>query len=255
MVCPKCHADQPEGALECGHCGIIFARAKLHLAIPLSSIPTQVPVKVVEADDPTLCESHSALDFFLPRATQVSPLYFAGRALLYIGLLVWSWQFIAAPLEGNYAGESFLHNINLPFHEAGHVVFRPLGRFLTVLGGTIGQLLIPLICAYALLVHTRDAFGASVGLWWVAENFMDIAPYVNDARAGELMLIGGVTGKDVEGYHDWENILTSLGWLPYDHRIAHAVQQLGIVLMLFALLWGGAVLYRQFTTLGNPKNV
>jgi hypothetical protein len=255
MVCPKCHADQADGAIECGHCGIIFARAKLDPAIPPSSIPTAVPANVIDADKPTTGESQSSLDLFLPRETQVPPLYLAGRALLYIGLLVWSWQFIAAPLEGNYAGESFLHNINLPFHEAGHVVFRPLGRFLTVLGGTIGQLLIPLICAYALLVHTRDAFGASVGLWWVAENFMDIAPYVNDARAGELMLVGGVTGKDVEGYHDWENILTSLGWLPYDHRIAHAVQQLGIVLMLFALLWGGAVLYRQFTILRNPKNV
>ena len=84
---------------------------------------------------------------------------------------------------------------------------------------------------------------------------MDIAPYVNDARAGELMLVGGVTGKDVEGYHDWENILTSLGWLRYDHRIAHAVQQIGIVLMLLSLLWGGAVLYRQFKTLRNTKNV
>ena len=172
---------------------------------------------------------------------------------MYVVLLVWGWHFIAAPLETNYAGESFIHNINLPFHEAGHLVFRPLGRFLTVLGGTIGQLLIPAICTYVLLVQTRDAFGAAAGLWWVAENLMDIAPYVNDARAGELMLVGGVTGKDVEDYHDWEQILGSLGWLPYDHRLAHIVQQLGIVLMLLSLAWGAASLYRQFQALGNKR--
>src|SRR5436309_7883425 len=113
----------------------------------------------------------------------------------------------------------------------------------------------PFICLCAFLIKNRDPFGASVGLWWVGQNFMDIAPYINDARALELILLGGVTGKDVEDYHDWESILTSLGWLPYDHRIAHAVQQLGIVLMLLTLLWGSAVLYRQFTTLRNPKNV
>ena len=253
MVCPKCHADQPESAIECGHCGVIFGKAKPPPDIVPPSTSGPVPAKVVKQDD--LALGASALELFLPTETDVQPLYVAARALLYVVLLVWGWHFIAAPLETNYAGESFIHNINLPFHEAGHVVFRPLGRFLTVLGGTIGQLLIPLICTYALLIHTRDPFGAAAGLWWVAENFMDIAPYVDDARAGELMLLGGVTGKDVEGYHDWENILTSLGWLRYDHRIAHAVQQIGIVLMLLSLLWGGAVLYRQFKTLRNTKNV
>ena len=84
---------------------------------------------------------------------------------------------------------------------------------------------------------------------------MDIAPYVNDARARELMLLGGVTGKDVEDYHDWEHILGSLGWLPYDHRLAHIVQQLGIVLMLLSLAWGAASLYRQFQAPGNKKTL
>ncbi|HEY3198541.1 MAG TPA: hypothetical protein VGJ57_11050 [Nitrospirales bacterium] len=211
-----------------------------------------MPVKVVEQNDPA--PGAAALELFFPTETDVQPLYVAGRSLLYIGLLVWSWHFIAAPLETNYAGESFLHNINLPFHEAGHLVFSPLGRFLTVLGGTLGQLLMPLICVYAFLFHTRDAFGASVAAWWVAENFMDIAPYVNDARDLELILLGGVTGKDVEDYHDWESILTTLGWLPYDHRIAHAFQYLGIVLMLLALVWGATVLYRQLTALRNLQN-
>lgn len=37
---------------------------------------------------------------------------------------------------------SFMHRINLAFHEAGHIIFIPFGWFMTKLGGTPGQLLI-----------------------------------------------------------------------------------------------------------------
>ncbi len=180
----------------------------------------------------------------------LNSLNFSGRLLLFLGLLVWGWKFMTSPLESNYAGESLLHLVNLPFHEAGHVFFMPFGRFMTVLGGTLGQILMPLICAGTLLLKTRDAFGASVALWWTAENFMDIAPYINDARALDLMLLGGVTGKEVEG-HDWEYLLGTLGWLRYDHILAHLSQWLGITMMAFALLWSGVLLVRQYRTLGR----
>ena len=251
MVCPKCHAEQPADTVECGRCGIVLAKAKTARKTIAGPQTDEVSAKADDAENPTLWES--TIELFSPREDEISHLYLAGRSVAYFVLLVWSWHFIAAPVETNYAGGSFLHNINLPFHEAGHLIFSPLGRFLGVLGGTIGQLVIPAICTYALLVQSRDAFGAAVGLWWVAENLMDIAPYVNDARAQDLMLLGGVTGKDVENYHDWEYILGTLGLMPYDHRLAHLAQQLGIVLMLLSLAWAAASLYQQFKSLGDKK--
>ncbi len=152
---------------------------------------------------------------------------------------------MTTPMETNYVSQSFMHNINLPFHEAGHIIFSPLGRFVTSLGGTLGQILMPCICLGAFLLKNRDPFGASVSLWWVAQNFMDVAPYVNDARALELILLGGVTGKETDG-HDWENILGTLGWLEYDHAIAVASYRFGTLLMILALIWGGYILYQQF---------
>lgn len=169
----------------------------------------------------------------------------AGRTLVYVLLLWWGISFIRAPLETNYVGESFLHMINLPFHEAGHVFFMPFGRFMMFLGGSLSQILMPLVCLGTFLLKTRDPFGASVALWWMAENLMDVAPYINDARALDLMLLGGVTGKETDG-HDWENILSMLGWLQYDHRIAHLSYNLGIGLMLLSFLWGGTLLARQY---------
>jgi hypothetical protein len=97
----------------------------------------------------------------------------------------------------------------------------------------------------ALLITRRNTFGGSASLWWLGQNFTDIAPYINDARALELILIGGVTGREVDG-HDWENILGTLGWLRYDHLIAHMSYTLGIVLMVVALIWGGYILHRQW---------
>jgi hypothetical protein len=186
----------------------------------------------------------------LRQADLFTPFNYSGRLLLFFILLAWGGKFMMSPLESNYAGECFLHLVNLPFHEAGHIFFIPFGRFMTVLGGTLGQILMPLICVATFLLKTRDSFAASVALWWTAENFMDIAPYINDARALELMLLGGVTGQEVEG-HDWEYLLGSLGWLRYDHVLAHLAQWFGIILMALALLWGGVLLVGQYRNLGR----
>ena len=175
---------------------------------------------------------------------------FYGRAAVFLGMVCWGWTFMVTPLETNYTGESLLHLINLPFHEAGHILFIPFGHFMTILGGTLGQILMPIICLGTFLVKTRDPFGASVALWWMAESLMDIAPYINDARAMDLMLLGGVTGKETDG-HDWNNILTMLDLLEWDHRLAHLTYNLGILLMLASFLWGGALLLRHYRRLST----
>jgi hypothetical protein len=157
---------------------------------------------------------------------------------------------VVTPLESNYAGESFLHLINLPFHEAGHLLFMPFGRFMMFLGGSLGQILIPLVCLGTFLLKSRDPFGASVALWWAAENFMDVAPYINDARALDLTLLGGVTGKETDG-HDWENILGMLGWLQHDHQLAHLFYNFGLLLMLTSVVWGGLLLWKHYRRLSS----
>ena len=245
MICPKCKFEQADRNLECIRCGIIFAKIRPSAESTITSEADPLP-PIATNEARHFDRFAWAKDLLLFVEPQVNPLFLAGRVIVYLILLIWGWKFIVTPMETNYVGESFMHNINLPFHEAGHIIFSPLGRFLTILGGTLGQLLMPFICLCAFLIKNRDPFGASVGLWWVGQNFMDIAPYINDARALELVLLGGVTGKDVEDYHDWENILGTLGWLQYDHAIAQASYRLGILLMVAAFIWGGYMLSLQF---------
>ena len=88
------------------------------------------------------------------------------------------------------------------------------------LGGSLFQVIVPLVCAGAFLFQQDDPFGASVCVWWAGESLLDLAPYIDDARSLQLMLLGG-PAAEVEG-HDWEAILMALGWLHLDHTIARA---------------------------------
>jgi hypothetical protein len=157
----------------------------------------------------------------------------AGRFVVIIAVAIWTVSLVTRPMD--LVMDSFLHMINLPFHEAGHVIFSPFGRFLTILGGSLMQVLVPAVCAGALYFQTRDPFGAALCVWWMGENLLDLAPYINDARALNLMLLGGPANA-VEG-HDWEAILTSLGWLHLDHTLANAAHLAGAGIMTAALIW------------------
>jgi hypothetical protein len=174
-----------------------------------------------------------------------NPAVFWGRVGVFLAFFFWGWSFILMDVSTNEIGQSFMHTINLVFHEAGHVIFRPFGRFLTILGGSIAQLLMPAIVIGCFVFQNRDNFGASLGLWWLGQSFMDLAPYIDDARSLKLMLLGGHTGAEAPGTHDWRNILISLDLLPYDHAIATSADVLGTLIMLTAFLWGGYTLYGQ----------
>jgi hypothetical protein len=244
MICPKCDFQQPDGTSECLNCGVIFA--KVHRSSDTTIDSHVIPEREMASFQ---AEAAGIIPWLKDRVLAVDPeetgLFVAGRAIVFLVLLIWGSRIMASSIQSNYVGESFMHLINLPFHEAGHVFFSPFGRFMQVLGGTLGQWLVPFIVLCAFIIK-GNPFGAVVGLWWTGESFMDIAPYMDDARAGQLMLLGGVTGSEVEDYHDWEVLLTRLGWLRYDHLIARISFGIGITLMVFSFIWGGYILYQQF---------
>ena len=170
-----------------------------------------------------------------------------GRAFFLLLLAVWTVSLVRLGVSER-VNESFMHLPNLVFHEAGHILFTPFGRFMTVLGGSLTQLLVPLACAAALLWQTRDAFGAAVAAWWAGESLIDVAPYINDARSMQLVLLGGRTGSEVEG-HDWEYLLNALGVSHRDHTIAAIVHAIGVLVMTAALLWAACVVLTQHRAL------
>jgi hypothetical protein len=245
MNCPKCGHKQPDTHTECGRCGIVFE--KYHQLKTLGKTSASADV-----EEPMGFWGF-VRELLFHVKPETDPVAFGLRTIFFLVMVVWGLMFIFSPMEKNLVGESFWHLVNLPFHEAGHIIFRPFGRFMTSLGGSLSQLLMPLICMGAFLVQTRDAFAASFGLWWLGENFMDLAPYINDARSLTLPLLGGNTGMTSPyGFHDWEFILKESGLIDYHHAIAAGSHNLGILLILTAFAWGGYILFKQYRNI-PPK--
>ncbi len=167
-----------------------------------------------------------------------------GRAALWLGLAIWTVALLRTPLPA-LAG-SFLHLVNLVFHEAGHIFFSPFGSFMMSLGGSLFQVMVPLVCAWAFLFQQDDPFGASVCVWWAGESLLDLSPYIDDARSLQLMLLGG-PAAEVEG-HDWEAILMAMGWLHLDHTIASSAWYLGAATMAGSLVYAFSLLRSSFTS-------
>ena len=240
MNCPKCHAEQSDSHTTCDSCGIVFAKYyKYH-----GENTTETALISLDRDDSMTV---SARQLLFTRDKGVTHATLIGWALVLAGLIVWSFLFISSSIASNYAGQSFMHLINLPFHEAGHIFFRPLGAFMTSLGGTLMQILVPATCLVVFLLKTRDPFAAAVALWWTGQNFLDIAPYIDDARAGELPLLGGNFGHSSPyGFHDWEFILNESGLLAHDHLIARISFVIGSLIMITALAWGAILVARYY---------
>jgi hypothetical protein len=230
----------PESASECPHCGIIFAKYLEREIAPPPDIP---PGPTEDAE-----EARSGLSALLLGVESPVPSPAAiGRGAFLVLMTVWTTT-LASRAVNVLGSSSFIHLPDLVFHEAGHILFIPLGRFMTVLGGSLTQVLVPIVCAGAFLWQTRDAFGAAIAMWWAGQNLTDVATYINDARALQLVLIGGKTGAEVEG-HDWEYLLNATGQSHHDHAIALVVQTIGTWIMVGALIWGAIVVMNQLRAL------
>lgn len=126
----------------------------------------------------------------------------------------------------------FIDYVNLIIHEAGHVVFSLFGYFLTILGGTLLQLIVPTIFI-GYFAFNREQYSASLLLYWLGINLLNISVYAGDALKMQLPLLTG----DIDT-HDWNQLLFTLGWLRHTETISNLILGLGIITIIIALLWG-----------------
>ena len=123
-----------------------------------------------------------------------------------------------------------LDHFNLLIHEGGHGIFSFFGRFIYTLGGTLMQIIIPLIFVYYFLSNHRK-FGTQLSLVWLGQNLMNISVYAADAQERNLPLLGGN-----KVYHDWTYLLNKTGLLLYDDEIGLGFYLIGVLAFIIALL-------------------
>ena len=130
----------------------------------------------------------------------------------------------------------FLDRVDLIVHEAGHLFFSWFGEFVQVMGGTIGQLLVPLgIAGY--FFFRKEQFSFSIVLFWIGQNLFNISVYVKDAQEMVLPLVSIGGGEDT--LHDWNYLLLHTGLLRWDQQIGSFVYGLGLLVMTASVVMAG----------------
>jgi hypothetical protein len=250
-TCPKCGSPSTGDNIarrdQCPACGLIFEkwmkqRFRAHTAAPAAS--TETGGEWWRRLTEQLLYVHGG----------VGPIIFGGRCVTLAGLIIWSIWFFQTDHRELYGhlpeiNYSIMHNVNLAFHEAGHLLFQFMGNFMMVLGGSLMQLIVPAVVMVAFVFKHENAFGGAVALWWLGQSTMDLAPYIYDGRSGQLLLVGGFIGQERPGAHDWTNLLGRLGMLGDAHALGTFTNFVGMTVMVLALMWAGYLLYLQYQNL------
>lgn len=235
--CPKCLADSAAADV-CPACGLIFAKyLKAKLAVPEPRARRAVQVE----DEDLVLSRAKALMLHVPEHVDARMVYL--RAALLALAVFYGVKLALMDIPDWEMSASLMHLVLLPFHEFGHILFMPFGEFMTLLGGSIFQVLMPLLLGGYFLVRNRDPFAASLMLWWASAGVLDTAPYIYDAWVPQHVLLTGRTGDT--GAHDFIDTLGDLGLLHQAQPIGRGVHVFGVVAMLASLLWGACVVWLQ----------
>lgn len=144
---------------------------------------------------------------------------------LFLFILLGYFAFVIMVKQPSF---NILDNVNLLFHEAGHLIFSLFGRFISIAGGTIMQLLIPLGIAIYFLVK-KNIFALGVGVFWFGENLVNISYYAADAQTKVLPLIGGG--------HDWSYLLSKLSLLKNAELVGNVFLYTGEIVIISSLVF------------------
>ena len=129
----------------------------------------------------------------------------------------------------NHSGFLFPDYVNLINHEGGHFFFSWFGNTITILGGTLGELIVPLLFGLYFF-RQREPTAVAFCSFWFFENFLYIGTYMADARALALPLVGS-------GDHDWGILFGQWDLLRQDQRIGGFTRALGWLGMLATIGW------------------
>ena len=247
-TCPKCgyqrQAKDADPYNECPRCGIVFAKYAHYHPEPAAGYAE--PVADAAVDEPAGPWYLRLKDRLMELPEHPDKTKLMAQGLVLGVMIVWGIRLVSYKVITAEILYSFLHNVDLPIHEFGHLLFRPFGEWMMYLGGSLFQCLLPAILGVIFIWKQRDPFAASFCLWWTGENVVDVAPYIYDAKLMALPLVGEWNDEVAEMHvqrHDWHNILEPLGAVNSAPHIGMVAHTLGAALMVLACLWGGRWLW------------
>ena len=245
-VCPKCgHSPLPaDQSLPASWpaCGIILAK---FAAAPAAVASEEVAEEI--ATRPSLAR------WLLHVPQDVSKGNFYARCVVLVLVIMYTVKiFRETNIFYGDLGGHFLSMALLPWHEAGHVIFRLFGQFMAIAGGTIMQHLFPIVLGVALIVKGRNPFGGALCLWLLGYSWLYTAWYMHDAGDPQAMMVSGKSSAEDDG-HDFVNIFSYFGgwWLLNATKIGVFVGRVAQAIMLSGIAWGAYMLWLQKAQLSD----
>lgn len=155
--------------------------------------------------------------------------------LIFAGLMSIYFLWIAYdPMQG-----SFLDLVDLPIHETGHLLFRILGEFMGIAGGSLFQVIFPAVFV-GYFIWKYKYYSAAIVLFWVGQSILNVYVYAQDAVTMQLVLTSGFTGSE-GSFHDWNYMLTGLGLIDHTKTIAGLIRVAGTLTIIAAAV--GSIYY------------
>jgi hypothetical protein len=139
---------------------------------------------------------------------------------------------------------SFLDLVDLPIHETGHLIFRILGEFMGIAGGSLFQVIFPAVFV-GYFVWRFQYYSAAIVLFWVGQSILNVWVYASDAVVMQLVLTSGFTGSE-GSFHDWNYLLTRTGLIGSTKMVAGIIRAAGTFVIIAAAI--GSIYYSLFPT-------
>jgi len=145
-------------------------------------------------------------------------------AALFTIYLIW---IAIDPMQG-----SFLDLVDLPIHETGHLLFRILGEFMGIAGGSLFQVIVPAVFV-GYFWWNEKYYSAAIVLFWVGQSILNVYVFAADAVVMQLVLTSGFTGSE-GSFHDWNYMLDRLGLLSSTKVVAGLIRAVGTLTIVAA---------------------
>jgi hypothetical protein len=130
--------------------------------------------------------------------------------------------------------------VDLVFHESGHTLLFWAPQTLEILGGSMMQILVPLVFVLYFALQ-RKYFSSSLLLFWLGYSIVNVSIYASDAFIRELPLLGG------DGViHDWAYLSAELGLGKDVLVLAQFLSSTGIITILAGLTWSLFLVWREW---------
>ncbi len=121
-------------------------------------------------------------------------------------------------------------------HEGGHGVcyVLPCPKFIMVLNGTVFQWLFPFLIGYY-YKRRGQMLGYYIGLFFLGMSMQYTAWYISTSHEG-LYISADKSFLGVDGYHDFNYMLSALGLLQYERSITFLTKAASYIVMFYSVI-------------------